>query len=463
MKNLSNQKSSAVNYDLFEHGKIPPQATDVEEIVIGSMMLESNCVPEVFDLLKAECFYKESHKLIFTAISRLYSSSRPIDIITVTDNLRSMGELETVGGAYYVTMLTNRISSSVNVEYHAAIIKQKFIQRELIRIGSELIKNGYDDEIDVFDQLELAEKSVYSIAEDGINQDAEHIGSLVYTEVSEIGERKNNSKRLLGVGSGFMSLDRITNGWQKSDLVIVAARPGMGKTAFAICAARNAAMDFGVPVAIFSLEMSKSQLTQRMISAESEVDLKNLRNGSLSELETQALMVRSGDISNAPIYIDDSAAISVFDLRARARKMKRKYGIGLIVVDYLQLMRGNKDRNTNREQEISSISQGLKALAKELNVPVIALSQLSRAVESRSDKRPILSDLRESGSIEQDADLVLFLYRKAYYDDESTDDKSLEVIIAKHRNGPIDSAGLMFHGNIVKITDYVLQSNDNVF
>jgi replicative DNA helicase len=440
----------------FEHGKIPPQAIDLEEAVLGAMMLESDKLAEVIDFLKVECFYKESHQKIYSAICALHSKSVTVDILTVTEHLRSTGELELVGGAYYITNLTNRVSSAANIEFHAAIVKQKFIQRDLIRIGNELIKNGYEDDIDVFDQLEQAEKSVYSLAQDGTSGASEPIAGLVLNELKEIDLRTENKGKLLGTGSGFTALDRITNGWQKSDLIIIAARPGMGKTALALCAARNAAIQFGEPVALFSLEMSKGQLTQRLISSESEINLRDIRSGEIGELRKDILYQGAGKISNAALFIDDTAALSIFDLRSRARKMKRKHGIGLIIIDYLQLMHGSREKNGNREQEISSISQGLKALAKELNLPVIALSQLSRAVEGRSDKTPLLSDLRESGSIEQDADMVLFLFRPSYYYHEA-DEKALDVIIAKNRNGPLDTVGLMFQGNIVKVSDYINQ------
>lgn len=435
--------------------KIPPQAVDIEEVILGAMMLETERLTEVFDIIKAEMFYREANQIIFKAIQYLFSNSFPVDILTVTDRLRDAGQIDLVGGAYYVTGLCSRVSSSANIEYHSRIIQEKYIQRELIRIAHELDRDGYDDSIDVFDKLEKAEQQIYAISQESTRHDSTQIAALLSEELNQLDMRTMNRGKLIGIGSGFTSLDRITNGWQKSDLIIIAARPGMGKTALAISAARNSALDFGCPTAIFSLEMSSSQIAQRMISSESEVDLSQIRSGQVGR---SVLAEAAGTVSSAPIFIDDTAALSIFDLRSRARKMKRKHGIELVIVDYLQLMKGTRDRNGNREQEISSISQGLKALAKELNIPVIALSQLSRAVESRSDKTPLLSDLRESGSIEQDADMVIFLYRPAYYketrDNGEVDEKALDVIIAKHRNGPLDTVGLMFQGNIVKVSDW---------
>lgn len=459
-KNLKKRtRKYGLGETIYEHGKIPPQALDMEEAVLGAMMLENDRLAEVIEILKPEVFYKENHQVIFSAIQRLFTHNEPVDILTVTEELRRTGELEIAGGPYYITMLTNRIASAANIEYHARIILQKFIQRELIRVSSEIIHDAYEDTTDVFDLLDKAETGLFTISESSIGKSYMDMQSIIKEAIKEIAAGLNQEGKLKGVGSGFTELDRITSGWQKSDLIIIASRPGMGKTAFALTMARNAAVDFKKPVAVFSLEMSSIQLVTRLISSETEIPQEKLRKGSMEDHEWTQLNTRITSLIDAPLYIDDTAALSIFDLRAKCRRLKAHHDIQMIIVDYLQLMQGSQETRGNREQEISSISRSLKILAKELNVPVIALSQLSRAPEKRSAAaKPILSDLRESGSIEQDADMVMFIYRPEYYKidvDESGESTSgmAEVSIAKNRNGPLTDVRLRFVSKYAKFID----------
>ena len=460
MKNKKqyNKPGNTVNFAELEMGKLPPQAIDLEEAVLGALMLEKEALTSVIDILKEDAFYKESHKKIFAAIKRLFERSEPIDILTVTNELKRNEELEPVGGAYYISQLTSKIASSANIEYHARIVLQKYIQRELISFSSETIQNSYDDSMDVFELLDVAEKRLFAIADENIKKDPKVAGSLIHEAIKQVEAARNRKTGITGVPSGFTELDRITSGWQNSDLIILAARPSMGKTALALTLARNAAIQFKIPAAVFSLEMSSLQLAQRLISSETELPMEKLRKGQLQDYEFEQLTAKVTSLSDAPIYIDDTAALSVFELRAKARRLKENHNIQMIVIDYLQLMTsGNDNMRGNREQEISSISRALKSLAKELNLPVIALSQLSRAVEQRGGaKRPQLSDLRESGAIEQDADMVMFVYRPEYYGNDATDQPpdTAEVIIAKHRNGPLDSVHLKFRKEFAKFVEY---------
>jgi len=402
--------------DYADHGRVPPQATDLEEAVLGAMMLEQNALTNVIDILKPEVFYKEAHQKIFAAIHALFADSKPVDILTVTQELKNRGDLDLVGGAYTISMLTNRVASAANVEFHARIVLQKYLQRELIRISSEIIKESYEDATDVFDILDRAEKELFAVSETNLRRNYEDMFSLVKEAVKQIEGAKNQEGHISGIPSGFSGIDRITAGWQKSDLVILAARPGMGKTAFVLSMARNMAVDFKKPIAIFSLEMSGVQLVTRLISSETELEADKLRRGQLEQYEWEQLNARLNTLTDAPLYIDDTPALSIFELRAKCRRLKAQHDVQLVIVDYLQLMSAGNDNRGNREQEISNISRSMKSLAKELNIPIIAISQLSRAVETRGgSKRPILSDLRESGAIEQDADMVLFIYRPEYY------------------------------------------------
>ncbi|WP_395803549.1 replicative DNA helicase [Daejeonella sp.] len=442
-------------------GKLPPQAIDLEEAVLGALMLEKDALSAVIDILNPAVFYKDSHQKIFEAIQFLFQKSSPIDILTVTAQLRQQGDLEMIGGAYYITELTNRVASAANIEYHARIISQKFIQRELIRISTEIISKSYEDTTDIFDLLDHAEKNLFDIAQNNLRRDSRKMDEIIRESLDNLEKIKDKVDGLTGVASGFTALDRITSGWQPSDLVIIAARPAMGKTAFVLSCARNAAVQFNKPVVFFSLEMSSVQLVNRLISGETEIEQEKIRKGHLAEWEWQQLHSKIGKLTEAPLFIDDTPALNIFEFRAKCRRLKAQYDIQMIIIDYLQLMHGKSDgKGGNREQEIGSISRALKSVAKELNVPVIALSQLSRAVENRpgGSKKPMLSDLRESGSIEQDADMVLFLYRPEYYglteDEEGRSTIGIgEVIIAKHRNGETGTVPLRFVGKFVKFVD----------
>lgn len=444
---------------LNSQGRIPPQAVDLEEVVLGALMLEKEAVNAVIDILTPEVFYKEAHQLIFAAIKDLFTKSEPIDILTVTNHLKSTNDLDAVGGAYYISQLTNRVVSSANIEYHSRIILQKHIQRQLIQISSETIKDAYEDSADVFDLLDNAENKLFQISENNLRRNYDQMPDLVKLAIEDIEKAKNSGSQLRGVPSGYTELDRITQGWQKSDLIILAARPSMGKTAFALNMARNAAVDFNKPIAFFSLEMSSVQLVTRLISSETSLTADKLRTGRLEEYEWQQLNTKVTPLINAKIFIDDTPQLSVFDLRAKCRRLKQQHDIQMIFIDYLQLMTAKTEKNGNREQEISNISRSLKSLAKELNIPVLALSQLSRSVETRpGSKKPILSDLRESGAIEQDADMVLFIYRPEYYglsedeDHSSTKGKAV-VSIAKHRNGKLGEVELRFVGQYARFED----------
>ncbi len=442
-------------------GKLPPQAIDVEEAVLGALMIEKDALSAVADILKPESFYKDAHQKIYSAIVNLFANSEPIDLRTVNAKLRSTGELELVGGTTYITGLTAKINSAANIEYHARIISEAAIKRELITISSEIQKEAFEDTTDVFRLLDKTEQALFNISESNIRKNFADMGTLMKQALDELDQKKNNTDGLTGVPSGFSNLDRLTSGWQKTELIILAARPGMGKTAFVVSALRNAAVDFNMPVAIFSLEMSSVQLVNRLISAEAEIESEKLRKGNLAPHEWEQMHRRINRLTNAPIFIDDTPALSILELRAKCRRLKAQHDIQMIVIDYLQLMSGDTGgrSNGNREQEIATISRSLKNLAKELNVPVIALSQLSRAVETRGgEKRPQLSDLRESGSIEQDADMVLFLYRPEYYgitqDENGNSVAGIgEVILAKNRSGSLDTVQLRFIGKFTKFGD----------
>jgi replicative DNA helicase len=466
-KDRKQKRRSSIDLGTMVYGKVPPQAKDLEEAVLGAIMLEKNAFDAVIEILKPECFYVDAHQRIFHAMQSLANKSQPIDILTVAEELRSREELEMVGGPYYVTKLTNAVVSSANIDAHARIILQKFIQRELIRISGEIIGDAYEDSTDVFDLLDDAESKLFEITNNHLRKDYNSIDTVLVNTIKRIEDLRQRNEDVTGVPSGFTGLDRVTYGWQNTDLIILAARPAVGKTAFALNLARNAAMHATkpTPVALFSLEMSAGQLVQRILSAESEIWLEKIARGKMEEHEMKQLYARGIQrLSQAPLFIDDTPALNIFELRAKCRRLKNKHNIGMIIIDYLQLMSGSNDgRNSNREQEISNISRNLKGLAKELNVPIIALSQLSRAVEQRGAKEgsrvPQLSDLRESGAIEQDADMVMFLYRPEYYDinsnAEGENTKGLtEVKIAKHRNGTLETVKLKALLHIQKFTNW---------
>ncbi|WP_026727517.1 replicative DNA helicase [Flavobacterium denitrificans] len=458
-KNVNPVKVDKTTIINLEKGKLPPQVIDLEEAVLGAMMIDKKGVDDVIDILQPDAFYKDAHKHIFEAILQLFTETQPIDLLTVSTQLKKNGKLDVAGGDFYLIQLTQKIASSAHIEFHSRIILQKFIQRSLIRISSEIIEESYDETTDVFDLLDKAESKLYEVTQGNIKRSSETAQSLVLQAKKRI-EEIAGKEGLSGIATGFEKLDEVTSGWQPSDLIIIAARPGMGKTAFVLSMARNVSIQFGHAVAVFSLEMASVQLITRLISSETGLSSEKLRTGKLEKHEWEQLSTKVKDLEKAPLFIDDTPSLSIFDLRAKCRRLASQHNIKLIIIDYLQLMTagGNGKGGGNREQEISTISRNLKALAKELNVPVIALSQLSRAVETRgSSKRPLLSDLRESGAIEQDADIVSFIYRPEYYKIEEWDDDEAsptagqaEFIIAKHRNGGLENIRLKFLGHLGK-------------
>lgn len=451
----------AIDLSTMVYGKIPPQAKELEEAVLGALMLERAALAEVQDLLTAEKFYMEGHQHIYRAILSLDSKNQPVDILTVTEELNTMEKLEIVGGTYALFKLTNAVVSSAHILTHARIVVQKWMSREVIRVGGEMIAMGYDNSMDPFDLVDEAEKGIAGIMNSNERGKIVQIDTALARSWNRISELRKSDSSLTGIPTGFESMDRLTHGWQPTDLIILAARPSVGKTAFALNLARNAALDKWkpTPTAFFSLEMSESQLMERLISRESETYLDNIKTGRLDDGQAEYVFKHGVEpLSRASIFIDDTPALNISELRAKCRRLKNKYKVGFIIIDYLQLMSGSGERG-NREQEISMISRSLKALAKELGVPIIALSQLSRAVENRNEKTPQLSDLRESGAIEQDADVVMFLYRPEYYGEtsnaegESTRGET-HVKIAKHRNGSLDTIKLTAKLDIQKFVEY---------
>jgi replicative DNA helicase len=444
----------------LEQGKLPPQAVELEEAVLGALMIDKNALNEVIDILEPECFYKDAHREMYGVIKTLFAESQPIDMLTVSTELRKIGKLELCGGDFGIANLTQKVASSAHIEYHSRIIVQKHIQRSLIRVSSEIIHDAYDEGSDVLDLLDKAEAKLFEIANGNIKKNYDSAQSLVKEAIERI-EHISKQEGLSGVATGFTKLDRLTSGWQASDLIILAARPGMGKTAFVLSMARNVAVDSNCGVAVFSLEMSSVQLITRLISSETGLSSEKLRKGKLEDYEWQQLHAKIKNLEKAPLFIDDTPALSVFDLRAKCRRLVAQHNVKVIIIDYLQLMTAGGDSKGNREQEISTISRSLKSIAKELSVPVIALSQLSRAVETRGgSKRPLLSDLRESGAIEQDADIVSFIFRPEYYgltewdDDDGTPcEGQAEFIIAKHRNGGLDNIRLKFTAHLAQFSN----------
>lgn len=439
------------------YGKMPPQAIDLEEAVLGALMLERDAYLIASGLLEADVFYKDAHQRIFRAIQKLSSNEAPIDLLTVTESLRQSGELEQVGGAYYLAQLTSRVASAAHIEFHARIIVQKYLQRKLIGVCTELQEMAYDEATDVSDLMDKAQRSILDLADGKIKKETAEIAPIIDEALKGIREAAEKPDGINGVPSGFRALDAVTTGWQPSDLVIIAARPAMGKTAFVLSMARNMAVIHKQPVAIFSLEMSAVQLVTRLIASETELSSAKLKTGRLTEEEWKQLHGRIKALVEAPIFVDDTPALSIFELRAKCRRLKQKYGMKVLIIDYLQLMTAGADMRGNREQEVSLISRQLKIIAKELSVPVLALSQLNRGVESRPDKKPILSDLRESGSIEQDADMVLFIHRPEKYGITDHEGQSLvgiaNIIIAKYRNGATQEVNLRFRAELTQFCD----------
>jgi len=445
---------------VIEGGKLPPQALELEEAVLGAIMLESDVLTDVMDILQPDAFYKDANKKIYECILELSTDSQPIDLLTVSQKLRTKGELEIAGGHFYLSQLTTKVASGANAEFHARIIVEKFIQRSLIKVSSQLTKKAYEDSTDVLELLDSAQQELFNIAEGNIKKSFTSLSELMEQAIKQIEDAKNsNTDGVSGVPTGFTALDKVTSGWQNSDLIIIAARPAMGKTAFVLSMARNVAVDFKMPVALFSLEMSSLQLVTRLIASETGIPQDKIRRGNLAEHEYAQLHSKIEGLSQAPLFIDDTPALSVLELRAKCRRLAQQHHVKLIIIDYLQLMTAGGNSAGNRVLEISIISRSLKIIAKELAIPVIALSQLSRNVEARGgDKRPMLSDLRESGSIEQDADIVSFIYRPEYYgmltdEDGASLENVGEIMIAKHRNGSVENVKLKFIKELAKFTN----------
>ena len=445
-----------------EIGKLPPQALELEESVIAAMMIETDAFTSVADLLRPESFYADKHRFIFEAIRSLAAKEAPVDVLSVAEELKRSGKLELAGGIIYLSELTRRVASAAHLHYHAQIVAQKATARDLITMACQIEEKGYDETQDVDDLVEEATAKIFEISQRAQKRDVTHIYPVISEAFERMHKAAKNDGNISGIPSGFNALDKITSGWQKSDLVIIAARPAMGKTAFVLSMAKNMAVDFKVPVAIFSLEMSNVQLVNRLIMNVCEIEGSKIRNGRLTQSEWDRLENQINVLREAPIYVDDTPGLSVYELQSKARKLVKEHGIQIIIIDYLQLMNANGSSFGSREQEVSIISRNLKGLAKELDIPVIALSQLSRAVEKRDSsnsnvdgKKPLLSDLRESGAIEQDADMVCFIHRPEYYklydDGNGKDLRGLgQIIVAKHRNGATDEIWLRFIGKYTR-------------
>ncbi|SEJ74210.1 replicative DNA helicase [Propionispira arboris] len=434
--------------------RIPPQNIEAEQAVLGAMLIKKEAISEVVTILIGTDFYRDAHRIIFDAMLELFNKNEAVDLITITEQLRKNEQLDKVGGIAYVTSLANSVPTAANIEYHAKIVKEKGQLRHLINSATAIAGMGYEDNENVIDVMDKAEKMILEVAEKRGGGDFTPIKNILLDTFSKIEVLYASKGGITGTPTGFKDLDKLTSGLQPSDLILVAARPSMGKTAFTLNLATHIAVREKKAVAFFSLEMSKEQLVQRMLCSEGAIDSQRLRIGELDDKDWGKLISAADRLSTAPIFIDDTAGITVMELRSKARRLKTEYDLKLIVIDYLQLMQGSSSKGgDNRQQEISEISRSLKALARELNVPVIALSQLSRSVESRQVKKPMLSDLRESGSLEQDADIVMFLYREDYYDPDTENKNITDVIIAKHRNGPVDTIQLFFHKQFTKFAD----------
>lgn len=434
-------------------GKIPPQDIEAEQAVLGSMLTDQDAVIAAIEVLKEDDFYREDNKIIYTALLNIYNRAEPIDIITLKSELSSMGKLEAVSGLEYIAQLPDKVPTTANVERYVKIVEEKSMLRNLVKTANEIINLGYDETENVEDIMDVAEKKIFDVMQRKNSKGYTPIKDILIDSFTQLENLYNQKGSITGVPSGFVELDRKTAGLHGSELILIAARPAMGKTAFALNIGTYAATRAGCPVAIFSLEMSKEQLANRILCSEALVDSNKVRTGELEDEEWGKLAQTSGELSTAEIYVDDTPGISVMEIRAKCRKLKLEKNIGLVIIDYLQLIQGSGKRGASREQEIAEISRSLKILAKELNVPVIALSQLSRAVEGRPDHRPMLSDLRESGSIEQDADIVMFLYRDDYYNENSEKKNIAEVIIAKQRSGSTGTVELAWLGSYTKFAN----------
>lgn len=437
--------------------RVPPQNIEAEQAVLGAMLIKKEAIAEVQEILQPDDFYREAHRIVYEAMVQLQNNDEAVDLVTLTEQLRKSEQLDKIGGLAFITQLANAVPTAANVVYHAKIVKEKAELRSLINAATAIASAAYEDNTDVENIMDDAEKKILAVANRQNGGAFESMKSIVMRTFERINVLYESKGGLTGISSGFKDLDKLTAGLQKSDLILVAARPSMGKTAFTLNIASYVGTHGG-KVAFFSLEMSKEQLMQRMLCAEGGIDATKLRTGQLDTPEWNKLVHVADTLSRAPIYIDDTAGITVMELRSKARRLKAEHGLDLIIIDYLQLMQGRPSKNgDNRQQEISEISRSLKALARELDVPVIALSQLSRSVESRQIKKPMLSDLRESGSLEQDADIVMFLYREDYYDKDTENKNITDIIVAKHRNGPVDTISLFFQKEYTKFRDLLVQ------
>jgi replicative DNA helicase len=451
------RKAPTVNEVVNEFGKVQPQNLELEEAVLGALMLEKDAYSKIVDILKPDCFYSPQNQKIYEAIQTLGSMSQPIDMLTVTEQLRVLGTLEEVGGPLRISQLTTSVASAANVEFHARIVAQKYLARELISFSSQIQSLAFDDSIDILDVLHEAEGKLFELSQSNLKKDVTRIDPVILEALKKLEEAGNRQDGLSGLATGFDEIDRMTSGWQSSDLVIIAARPAMGKTAFVLSMALRMAVNYNTPVAVFSLEMSNLQLVNRLISNICEIPGNKIKSGALSRQEWEQLHTRIRPLNSAPLFVDDTPSLSVFELRTKARRLVREQNVKMIIIDYLQLMNASGMKFGSREQEVSTISRSLKQLAKELNIPIIALSQLNRSVESRTDgKVPQLSDLRESGAIEQDADMVCFIHRPEYYyksgeDPEGRDIRGLaKFIFAKHRSGAVGDVDLRFRGEFAR-------------
>lgn len=435
--------------------RIPPQNVEAEQCVLGAMLIDKNAISKVAEMLRSEDFYKEIHKLIFTRIMELHRKNEAVDLITLVENLKKHNQLDEVGGVAYISFLANAVPTAANIEYHAKIVNEKGVLRQLISVATQIAGSGYEAREDLEQIVDKAEKSILEISTRNTGGDFAPIKNILIDAFNRINKLQTSGAAITGVPTGFKDLDILTAGLQPSDLILIAARPSMGKTALVLNIAQHAAIREKKSVALFSLEMSKEQLVQRMLCCEAPIDSQKMRIGALEENDWLKLIDAADKLNGSNIYIDDTPGISVMQMRSKARRLKAEHGLDLLIIDYLQLMQGSSSsgRNENRQQEISEISRSLKALARELSVPVIALSQLSRSVESRQIKRPMLSDLRESGSLEQDADIVAFLYREDYYDKETENKDITEIIIAKHRNGPVETVNLLFQKHFTRFVN----------
>lgn len=441
-------------------GKLPPRDTDMEEVVLGALMLEKDAYMNVCDILTPDAFYDPVNAKIYSAISTLGFNQRPIDMMTVTEQLRKDGELENVGGAVHITELTARVYSAANVEFHAKIVAQKYLARRLINFATAIETDAFDETNDVDDLLQTAEGQLFEISQTHLKREVTQIDPVINLAIEQIQAAANTQSGLSGLQTGYHGLDKMTSGWQNSDLIIIAARPAMGKTAFVLSMAKNMAIDYSIPIAIFTLEMANVQLVKRLLSNIADLEGEKIKAGNLSEEEWDRLNSRLRGVFSAPLYLDETPGLSITELRTKARRLVREHGVKLIMIDYLQLMNATGMKFGSREQEVSTISRSLKALAKELNIPIIALSQLNRSTETREDKRPVLSDLRESGAIEQDADMVCFIHRPEYYT-RSTEDEhgndirgKAELIIAKHRSGAVGTVDLRFVSKFARFENW---------